>query len=94
MNVIILDDFVDVNNLSEVAWRTLGNIDWRRDIEIKGGNVDHFAPADSPRGQPGIDATMKTAQDGHPRGWPEEIEMASEIKALVDKKWKEYGIKG
>jgi 4-hydroxy-3-polyprenylbenzoate decarboxylase len=94
VNIVILNVFVDVKNLSEVAWRTLGNVDWRRDIEILDGGIDHFAPADSPRGQIGIDATMKTAEDGHPRGWPEEIEMSGEIKALVDKKWKDYGIKG
>ena len=42
-NLIVLDQGVDVRNLSEVAWRTLGNVDWRRDILINSGPVDHFA---------------------------------------------------
>ena len=91
-NIIVLDHFVDTNNLSEVAWRTLGNVDWRRDIVIKGGPVDHFDTGDKPRGQIGIDATVKGPEDGHSRGWPEEIEMSPEIKQRVDRKWPEYGI--
>jgi 4-hydroxy-3-polyprenylbenzoate decarboxylase len=91
-NIIVLDHFVDTSNLSDVAWRTLGNVDWRRDIVIKDGPVDHFDASDAPRGQIGIDATAKGPEDGHPRGWPEEIEMSPEIKQLVDRKWPEYGI--
>ncbi len=92
-NIIALDHFVETSNLSDVAWRTLGNVDWRRDIVIKGGPVDHFDDSHAPRGQIGIDATAKGPEDGHPRGWPEEIEMSPEIKQLVDRKWPEYGIK-
>jgi 4-hydroxy-3-polyprenylbenzoate decarboxylase len=92
-NIVILDADVDVNNLSDVAWRTLGNVDWRRDILIITGEVDHFAPADGKRGYIGIDATSKIEADGHPRPWPEELFMSPEIVALVDQKWKQYGIK-
>jgi 4-hydroxy-3-polyprenylbenzoate decarboxylase len=92
-NIVILDHDVDVHNLSDMAWRTLGNVDWRRDAIISTGEVDHFAAAGLPRGHIGIDATRKDAADGHPRGWPEEIAMSPEIVALVDKKWKQYGIK-
>jgi 4-hydroxy-3-polyprenylbenzoate decarboxylase len=92
-NLVILDHKVDVNNLSDVAWRTLGNVDWQRDLEVKGG-IDHYAPADSPRGAVGIDATSKDATDGHPRGWPEEIFMSPEVIKKIDAKWAEYGIDG
>lgn len=91
-NLILLDKNVDVNNLSDVAWRALGNTDWRRDARIS-GDIDHYAAPDAPRGQIGIDATSKTAADGHPRGWPEEIFMAPEIVERVTKRWKEYGLK-
>jgi len=91
-NLIALDHIVDIQNRSDIAWRALGNVDWRRDVVITGGPVDHFAPEGSPRGQIGIDATSKGPEDGHPRGWPEEIEMSAEIKALVDQKWDQYGI--
>ncbi|MCB9456498.1 MAG: menaquinone biosynthesis decarboxylase [Anaerolineaceae bacterium] len=93
-NIVILDDFVDVHNLSDVAWRALGNVDWRRDIEIKGGPVNPYDMAnDQPRGQIGLDATSKTTEGGYPRGWPQEVAMSPEVVALVDKKWKDYGIK-
>ncbi len=91
-NLILLDSNVDVNNLSDVAWRALGNTDWRRDVQISGG-IDHYAPPDAARGQIGIDATSKTAVDGHPRGWPEEIFMSPEIVERVTRRWKEYGLK-
>jgi 4-hydroxy-3-polyprenylbenzoate decarboxylase len=91
-NIVILDHTVDVHNLSDVAWRALGNVDWHRDAVIKGG-IDHFDTGGNPRGHIGIDASAKSAEAGHPRGWPEEIKMSQEIKQLVDRKWAEYGIK-
>ncbi len=91
-NLVILDDFVDVNNLSDVAWRALGNTDWRRDIAFSSGDVDHYASSDQPRSFIGLDATSKTVEDGHPRGWPEEIEMSADIIKKVDERWSAYGL--
>lgn len=91
VSIVALDPSANLRNLSEVAWRALGNVDWQRDIVVRGGPVDHFAE-DGPRGQLGIDATSKGPQDGHPRGWPQEIAMSEEIARLVDKKWTSYGI--
>jgi 4-hydroxy-3-polyprenylbenzoate decarboxylase len=93
-NLIALDPGVDVRDLRDVAWRALGNVDWRRDIVINSGPVDHFAPEDTPPGQIGIDATSKGSADGHPRGWPQEIVMSDAIKQRVDEKWEQYGIDG
>ncbi|MBA3869890.1 MAG: menaquinone biosynthesis decarboxylase [Anaerolineae bacterium] len=92
-NVIIFDAFVDINNLSDVVWRALGNTDWRRDITFSRDTVDHYASGDLPRSFIGLDATSKTAEDGHPRGWPEEIFMAKEIVKKVDEHWSAYGLK-
>jgi 4-hydroxy-3-polyprenylbenzoate decarboxylase len=92
VSIIALDPAVNVRDLSEVAWRTLANVDWRRDIVIRGGPVDHFAADGSPRGQIGIDATAKGPADGHPRGWPPESVMSEDIRRLVDQKWAQYGI--
>jgi len=39
----------------------------------------------------GIDATRKDAAEGA-REWPQEIEMSTEIKRLVERRWQEYGI--
>jgi 4-hydroxy-3-polyprenylbenzoate decarboxylase len=93
--IVVVDHDVDVHDLSQVAWRVLGNVDWRRDTVIVDGPVDqldHSAVRDSFGGKIGIDATAKGAQDGHERGWPPEIEMSAEIKALVDEKWTQYGL--
>jgi 4-hydroxy-3-polyprenylbenzoate decarboxylase len=40
----------------------------------------------------GIDATKKWPSEGHTREWPEDIEMAKNIKDLVTRRWKEYDI--
>jgi len=40
----------------------------------------------------GIDATAKLAEEGHPRPWPDPIEMTPEIKEKVARRWSEYGI--
>jgi 4-hydroxy-3-polyprenylbenzoate decarboxylase len=91
-NLVLVDDFVEVNNLSDVAWRALGNTDWRRDVLIHRGPIDPYDHSDAPRGHIGIDATTKNAEDGHPRGWPEEIFMSPEITDKVTRRWPEYGL--
>ena len=93
--IVVVDEHVNVHDLREVAWRVLGNVDWKRDVTIVEGAVDqldHSAVRDSFGGKIGIDATTKGPLDGHPRGWPTEIEMDPAIKALVDRRWKEYGL--
>jgi 4-hydroxy-3-polyprenylbenzoate decarboxylase len=94
--IVVVDHDVNVHDLSEVAWRVLGNVDWRRDTVIVDGPVDqldHSAARDSFGGKIGIDATAKHAADNHERGWPQEITMSPEIRALVDEKWPRYGLK-
>ena len=92
--IVIVDEDVDVHNLSEVAWRVLGNVDWRRDTTIVDGptdQLDHSSIRESFGGKIGVDATAKGEEDGHSRGWPWELEMPADIKALVDQKWAAYG---
>lgn len=91
-NIILLDHTADARNLSDAAWRTLGNVDWRRDVVIPGGPVNPYPQGDQPRSPIGIDATSKNTADGHPRGWPEEIMMLPEVVARVSERWGEYGI--
>jgi 4-hydroxy-3-polyprenylbenzoate decarboxylase len=93
--IVVVDGDTDVQNLSEVAWRVLGNVDWKRDVTVVEGPVDqldHSASRPSLGGKIGVDATAKGPEDGHPRGWPEEIEMSPEIKELVTRRWQEYGV--
>jgi 3-polyprenyl-4-hydroxybenzoate decarboxylase len=42
-------------------------------------------------GKLGIDATHKWTSEGA-RDWPDRIEMTREVRDLVDRRWKEYGI--
>ena len=94
-NILVVSDHVDVQNLSEVAWRAAGNVDAKRDIVIVDGpmdDLDHAALRHRFGGKMGIDATEKTADDGIVQPWPEEIAMSEEIRALVTKRWQEYGL--
>jgi 4-hydroxy-3-polyprenylbenzoate decarboxylase len=34
------------------------------------------------------------AAEGYVREWPEVIRMSDEVRALVDRRWAEYGIRG
>jgi len=92
--LIVVDDDVDVQNLSYTAWRVLNNVDWKRDVVISEGPLDaldHAANWPKYGAKMGIDATRKSREEGMMRDWPEEIYMSEEIKKLVDSKWKEYG---
>ncbi|MQL52048.1 menaquinone biosynthesis decarboxylase [Desulfofundulus thermobenzoicus] len=95
--IIVVDEGVDVQNLSEVMWRVFNNVDPRRDTMIVDGPLDaldHSSPLPHYGSKMGIDATKKGPAEGHPREWPADIEMSPEIKELVDRKWEEYGLKG
>ena len=93
--IIAVDHTVNVQDLSEVAWRVTNNLDAQRDIFFATGPVDDLDHAStSPRfgSKVGIDATTKGPGEGYHRGWPPDIVMSDEIKALVDGKWSKYGI--
>ena len=45
-------------------------------------------------GKIGIDATAKLAAEGYVREWPDVIRMSDEVRALVDRRWEDYGIRG
>ena len=94
-SIAIFDADVDVQNLSEVAWRVLNNVDPRRDLMIVDGPLDaldHSSPRPFVGSKLGVDATRKGPRDGHDREWPEDILMSPVIRALVDEKWSSYGI--
>ncbi|HEY8532605.1 MAG TPA: menaquinone biosynthesis decarboxylase [Micromonospora sp.] len=93
--IVVVDEDCDVHDYAEVAWRAFGNVDYSRDLLVTEGPVDHLDHASYQQfwgGKAGIDATRKWPSEGYTRGWPEETAMSPEIKALVDKRWKEYGI--
>ncbi len=94
-NIIVLDEDVDIHNLSEVAWRVTGNVDAGRDLVLAPGPVDvldHAAPRFAFGTRLGIDATRKGPLDGYSREWPNDIVMSDDVKRLVDQRWAEYGL--
>jgi 4-hydroxy-3-polyprenylbenzoate decarboxylase len=93
--IVVVDDFVNVQNPSEVAWRVANNLDPGRDLVVVEGPLDDLdvaSPTAKFGSKLGIDATRKGPGEGYHRGWPPDIEMSSEIKALVDSRWSEYGL--
>ena len=93
--IVVVDQNVDVQDISEVAWRVTANIDPSHDIVFVDGPVDdldHSAASPKYGSKMGIDATAKGAADGRTREWPPDIIMTDEIKRLVDGKWSDYGI--
>jgi 4-hydroxy-3-polyprenylbenzoate decarboxylase len=92
--LIVVDDDVDVQDVSYTAWRVLNNVDWKRDTVFADGPLDALDHAANwPRygSKMGIDATRKTREEGMMRDWPDEIFMSEEIRKLVNSRWKEYG---
>ena len=94
-SIVLVDHFVDVQDISEVAWRVTNNIDPSQDVFFVTGpldDLDHAAPQAKHGSKMGIDATAKGPMDGRSREWPPDIVMSAEVKALVDGKWEQYGI--
>lgn len=85
--IVVVDEWVDVQNLSQVAWQVLGNVDWKRDVMISEGpldQLDHAASVSSYGGKIGIDATAKLPEEGYPRTWPRAVAMPDDVTARVD----------
>ena len=72
--VIVLEGHVDIENISTVMWKFFNNLDPKRDFYFEAGRL-------------GIDVTQKFPEEGYQQNWPDEIEMTSEIKTQVDKRW-------
>jgi len=92
--IVVVDEKVDVQNCSEVAWKVLSNVDPERDVFFQKGPLDVLDHASRTPGygsKAGIDGTKKGRGEGHSRTWPDEVTMTEEIKRLVDRRWKEYG---
>ena len=94
--IVVVDEDVDVQNVSEVAWKALNNIDPERDIQFVMGPVDsldHASRLLNYGSKMGVDATKKWPQEGFTRRWPDVIKMTPEVQKRVDELWKKAGIK-
>jgi 4-hydroxy-3-polyprenylbenzoate decarboxylase len=93
--IVVVDADVDVHNQDDVLFHVCSNVDPRRDIVPADGPLDildHAAPFCGAGGKLGIDATRKIAGEGQVREWPAELAMAPEVRALVERRWGEYGL--
>jgi len=93
--IVVVDEDVDVQNVCEVAWKVLNNIDPERDIQFTLGPVDsldHSSRLPNLGSKMGIDATRKWPGEGFTRPWPGVIRMPAEVKQRVDEMWKKAGL--
>ncbi|HWF47470.1 MAG TPA: menaquinone biosynthesis decarboxylase, partial [Bryobacteraceae bacterium] len=80
--IVVVDDDIDVQNVREVAWKALNNIDPQRDIEFVMGpidSLDHSSRMPNYGSKMGVDATTKWPSEGFTRRWPNPIEMSQEV---------------
>ncbi len=95
--IVVVDDDVNIQDLSEVTWKALNNIDPERDIQFVMGPIDqldHSSRLANYGSKMGIDATRKWPGEGFTRPWPDVIAMDEEVKKRVDSIWRELGIEG
>jgi 4-hydroxy-3-polyprenylbenzoate decarboxylase len=93
--IVVVDEDVDVQNVGEVAWRALNNIDPERDIQFVLGPVDsldHASRMVNYGSKMGIDATRKWKEEGFTRPWPDVIRMKDEVRQRVDALWRKAGL--
>ncbi len=95
-NIVVFDEWVNVQNIDEVLWIWGNNVDPARDVVIKKGVIDvldHSTDLVGFGGKMGIDATTKWKGEGYQREWPELAIMDNTIKdkmkPVVDKVIKE-----
>jgi len=90
--LIVVDDDVDVHDLSEVLYRVGLQADPERDLELSHGPVDQLSisnPIPNVGAKVGIDATRKRPEDGFPRPWPEEIRSDPAAVAAAERAMRE-----
>jgi len=93
--IVVVDEDVNVQNVPEVVWKALNNIDPERDIQFTLGPVDsldHASRLAHFGSKMGVDATRKWPSEGFTRPWPDELRMDPRIQALVDRKWEKLGL--
>jgi 4-hydroxy-3-polyprenylbenzoate decarboxylase len=93
--IVVVDEDVNVQNVAEVTWKALNNIDPQRDIEFVTGpidSLDHSSRMPNYGSKMGVDATTKWASEGFTRRWPNVIEMSPDVTKRVHELWKRAGL--
>ncbi len=93
-HLLIADDETDVNNLQDVWWTVLNNIDAERDVWPVGGpsNGGSSNGGSSNGGLLAWDGAKKLPEEGFVRQWPPKITMTPEIVGRVEALWHVYGL--
>ena len=81
-----MDEFVDIHNLSELAWRVLCNVNYATDMLVSKGpldDLDHSNPSSKFGAKLGVDATRKIAGEGYTSHWPDDVDMSEDIKQIT-----------
>jgi 4-hydroxy-3-polyprenylbenzoate decarboxylase len=94
--IIVLNDDVNVQDMREVLWAATTRMDPARDVTIidrtPTDTLDHASPLPNLGSKMGIDATRKAPDEGFKREWPDVLVMDSDVKARIDRIWKELGL--
>ena len=94
-NLIVVDDDVDVHDLSEVLKAVSMNFRPDQDLFVTPrGCADLEHPGLSPRGvgaKMGIDATRKMREENYLREPPEEVHMDAAVMRKIESLWKKDG---
>jgi 4-hydroxy-3-polyprenylbenzoate decarboxylase len=93
--VCVVDEDIDVQDLAQVAWRLLANLDPKRDLAFVDGPIDqldHGANQALWGSKVCIDGTRKWREEGYTREWPEPCRVSPEVDARVTAMWPELGI--
>ncbi len=94
--IVVVDEDVNVQDVREVAWKALNNIDPERDIQFVMGPVDsldHSSRLPNYGSKMGVDATKKWPGEGFTRPWPDVIKMSEPVRQRVDQLWKKAGLR-
>lgn len=96
--IIVVDHDVNVHDQEAVLFHLCANCDPGRDVEIVNGPLDildHAAPRLGAGHKIGFDGTAKIPGEevnGQPvRDWPRILSMDEATRALVERRWREYG---
>ncbi len=92
--IVVVDEDVNVQDVREVAWKALNNIDPERDIQFVMGpidSLDHSSRLPNYGSKMGIDATRKWKEEGFTRPWPTVMAMDPEVKSRMDALCRQLG---
>jgi len=83
-----------MHDYHQVFFHACANVDPARDFVLVEGpldQLDHAALRPSYGGKLGVDATHKLPAEAA-RIWPDRITMSQDVRELVSRRWKEYGL--